>query len=180
MRIQLWHCLLAAAFAACTRRPFQDPAYANLPHVNLFVVYHGGSGQVRMTGELQYAVELALAEKRIALAGGPHDGLAPELQLDLVDLGILPGAERRALDFGPTDSYSGIGPEGRADVTDGLMGSLRGDDARMVEGVVYMRRSTDHDFVCIGRVRGILGYDFASPAKMADVIATLVQRALST
>jgi hypothetical protein len=168
-----------AMTAACTRRPYQNPAYANLPHVNLSVVHGGGFS--RMAGELGLAVELALAEDGIALAGGPREEKAPEFELDLIDRGILPGGERRVLDFShPPEPYSGISPEGRADVNDGVMGSLRGDDARLVDVVVYMRGAGQQKLTYVGRIRGVLGYDFASPANMAEAIASLIRRALSS
>ena len=177
---KFWFGVFAAvALAACMRRPYQDPAYAELPHINLSMDYHGGNGLVRVAREIRYQVEVSLAENKIAVASGAKDDQVPEFRLDLVDRGILPGAEARALRTVPMDPYSGSLPEGRIDATDGWLGSLRGDEPRIVDAVVYMRRPGEQDLMLLGRVRGVIGYDFAWSTKIADMMAALIQQGLA-
>jgi len=181
MRPVPWVFLLVATMAACAARPYQDPAYAHLPHVNLVMVHHGGISLARTARDVRYEVESFLAENQIALACGPYDDGAPEFTLDLVDRGVIPGGDRRSFNFPLTSSpsgepYGGIVSETPAESFDGP----GADDARLLDGVVYMRRAHEKDVVLVGRVRGLVGYDFASSAKMAELIGALIRQGLSS
>ena len=169
--------------AACGRRPYQDPAYAKLPRINLVLVHRGGIAISRTAGEVRYEVETLLASDGIALAGGPYDDAAPEFALDLVDQGVLPGGSRLVdlpvLNTPSSDPYRGTSLDSVIDVADVARG-VRGDGARLLAGFVYMRRPREQDAVLLGQFRGVIGNDFASSVKVAEVITALIRRGLST
>jgi hypothetical protein len=170
--------------AACARRPYEDPAYAKLPRINLVLVHHGGIAISRTAGEVRYEVETLLATDGIALAGGPYDAAAPEFSLDLVDQGVLPGASR-IVDLpgvnGPSaDPYRGTSFDNIVDVADFSIAGARGDSARLFAGFVYMRRPHEQDAVLLGEFRGVIGNDFASSVKVAELITALIRRGLSS
>jgi len=174
--------LVAIALSACIRRqPFEDPAYASLPRINLLMVHHGGVAISRAARDVRYEVEAQLAEERIAVAGGPYDDAAPEFSLDLVDTGIMPGADGGGYYTWPSSISSVASPTSPAGVPDTRAPDpWPGDEPRMVDGFVYMRRPRQEDVVLVGRVRGIVGPDIASSAKMAEIIASLIRRGLSS
>jgi hypothetical protein len=173
--------VLLLALSACGTRPYANPAYASLPRLNLTMVEHGGNAFHRTSNDVRRELETVLAEKGIALAGGPYDASAPELCVDLVDRGPLPG-NSMAFDLrapSPTNEpYNGTVPETRVDAVDGVMGS-REDGAHILDGMVYLRRPQQSDLIWVGQVRGIVGYDFVSPLKMAEAVAGVVARALA-
>jgi hypothetical protein len=174
--------VFAAALAACGRRPHEDPAYAHLPHINLVHVLRGGIAMSRTAGEVRYEVETLLASDGIAVAGGPYDDKAPEFSFDLVDQGVLPGGSRivdlPGVNMPSADPYRGTNMESLIDVGDMSMG-LRGDTARIVAGAVYMRKPHEPEPHLLGEFRGVIGNDFASSVKVAEVIAGLIRRGLT-
>jgi hypothetical protein len=177
--------LVAGAMAACTaRRPYEDPAYARLPRINLVVVHRGGIAFSRTVSEVRYEVETLLASDCIALAGGPYDDGAPEFSLDLVDQGILPGASRMVdlpvANTALSDPYHGTSLDNIVDVGDVAVTGGRGDGARVFAAFIYMRRAHEQETVLLGEFRTVLGNDFASSVKMAEMIAGLIRRGLST
>jgi hypothetical protein len=172
-----------AAMAACGRPPHEDPAYAHLPHINLVLIHRGGIALTRTAGEIRYEVEALLASDGIAVAGGPYDDGAPEFSFDLVDQGVLPGGSR-IVDLPGTsvpsaDPYRGTNMESVVDVSDVSRG-LRGDSARLVAGAVYMRKPHEPGAQLLGEFRGVMGNDFASSVKLAEMIAALIRRGLAT
>jgi hypothetical protein len=174
--------IVAIALSACIRRqPFEDPAYASLPRINLLMVHHGGVALSRAARDVRYEIEAQLAEERIAVAGGPYDAAAPEFSLDLVDTGLMPGGEARGLNGWPNSISSPPSPTNPAGVPDtGAPDPWPGDEPRVLDGFVYMRRPRQEEMVLVGRVRGIVGPDIASSAKMAEIIASLIRRGLSS
>ena len=178
----VWFGLFVVTVSACVRqRPFQDPAYAGLPRINLLMVHHGGIAHSRVERDVRYEVEAFLADNRIAVAGGPYDEGVADFSLDLVDTGIAPGAEQRGFVTSPTalssngptlGAFGGVPENNAAD-------SWPGDDARILDAMVYMRRAHRDETVLVGHVRGIVGPDVVSSAKMAEVLAVLIRRGMS-
>jgi hypothetical protein len=171
--------------AACAgRRPYQDPAYAKLPRINLMLVHHGGIAFSRTENEVRYELETLLASDCVALAGGPYVEGAPEFSLELVDQGILPGGSRvvdlPGVNTPSADPYRATSMDNVVDVADVTIGSVRGDGARILAGYVYLRRPNERDPVLVGECRGVIGNDFASSVKMAEMIAALIRRGLAT
>src|SRR2546423_1073734 len=70
--------VVALALISCTRRqPFEDPAYASLPRINLSMVHHGGIALVRAARDVRYEVEWQMAE---AIAARFRRGLASRVR----------------------------------------------------------------------------------------------------
>jgi hypothetical protein len=144
--------LFAGALAACASRPYQDPAYASLPRVNLLLVDHGGIASTQMAREVRYEIETLLASDRIALAGGPYVEGAPEFSLDLVDEGPL---------------YLS-------------MGGVRGEGTRILAAYIYRRQPYEREIELVGEFRSVMDGDFVSSVKLAEMVAAVIRRGLST
>jgi hypothetical protein len=167
MRSRLWIFTAAALLASCARRPFQDPSNVDLPRINLTMLQRGGIELARISNEIRYELENELAENRIAVSGGPREEQAPEFWLDLIDRGIAPCAEPHLRDLSSIEPYLGPSPATGVDY------------ARLLDGAVYMRRARETEEHFIGRVRGVVGGDPASAAKLAELIANVIRQGLS-
>jgi hypothetical protein len=151
--------------------------------VNLLLVHHGGIAFTQTEREVRYEVETLLASDCIAVAGGPYVEGVPEFALDLVDQGPLPGArmiDMPGVQAPPTDPLRGSSFDSAVDVADIALGGASGDGSRIVAGYVYLRRPYEREQILVGEFRSVIGSDFTSSVKLAEMVAALIRRGLST
>jgi len=141
----------------------------------------GGIAFGRTVNEVRYQLVNSLAEERIALASRRYDETAPEFSIDIVDKAALPGGGRLLDASGlpaVPEPYRGLLVDPALEAADVTTPEPSGA-ALIVEARVYRRRPSETEPTLVGRVHGILGYDFASAAKLADVVTDVIRGAMA-
>jgi hypothetical protein len=179
-----WILPMALAGAACAVRPYafrKDPGYASLPRINLTLTSHSlGPNLTAPARDLRHGIEAQLAEKRVAAAVDMYDERLPTIHIEMIDRGSIPSNSYDAR----SSSSSGEPRMGNAfadvhvSAANQGLGSWGMGDFRIVDVVVNASDRQAREPVTIGSVRALMGYDFVSADKAAEVVALLVQRHL--
>jgi hypothetical protein len=147
------------------------------------MVHRGGIALTQTAREVRYEVETLLASECIAVAGGPYVDGAPEFSLDLIDQGALPGArlsDMPGIQSPTADPFHGSTFDSVTAVGDVSVMGVQSDGLRILAGFVYLRRPHERETMLVGEFRSVVSPDFTSSVKVAEVIAALIRRGLSS